>query len=88
VLGRPPSARGYHATIVFDSRMFFFGGYDGSQAYDEVYILDLATSAYLPQVTSFEVDLHGPLVNKSPTDSNSDDQSDEYGSGSRESDDD
>jgi hypothetical protein len=48
--------RGYHATILADSRLFVFGGYNGQTAFDDVYILDLAAGAYLPQVTSFTMD--------------------------------
>ncbi|KAF8970571.1 hypothetical protein BDZ97DRAFT_1914469 [Flammula alnicola] len=56
VLGKPPSIRGYHATILADSRLFVFGGFNGHAAFDDVYILDLAAGAYLPQVTSFTMD--------------------------------
>ncbi|KAF9522512.1 hypothetical protein CPB83DRAFT_864388 [Crepidotus variabilis] len=52
-LGRPPSPRGYHETILADSRLFLFGGFNGYNAFDDVHILDLAAGAYLPQVTSF-----------------------------------
>jgi len=57
ILGKAPSGRGYHATILADSRIFLFGGSNGSNTYDDVYILDLAAGAYLPQVTSFNVEL-------------------------------
>ncbi|KDR74027.1 hypothetical protein GALMADRAFT_250753 [Galerina marginata CBS 339.88] len=56
VLGKPPSSRGYHATILADSRLFVFGGFNGQAAFDDVYILDLAAGAYLPQVTSFTME--------------------------------
>jgi Rab9 effector protein with kelch motifs len=52
-LGRPPSPRGYHETILADSRLFLFGGFNGYAAFDDVHILDLAAGAYLPQVTTF-----------------------------------
>ncbi|CAA7262641.1 unnamed protein product [Cyclocybe aegerita] len=55
VLGKPPSARGYHETILADSRLFLFGGFNGYTAFDDVHILDLAAGAYLPQVTSFSM---------------------------------
>lgn len=42
ILGKPPSARGYHATILADSRVFLFGGYNGQSAFDDVHVLDLA----------------------------------------------
>ncbi|KAJ7584764.1 galactose oxidase [Mycena floridula] len=57
VYGKPPSPRGYHVSILADSRLFFFGGYNGAVAFDDVYIIDLAASAYLPQVTSFTIEL-------------------------------
>lgn len=56
VYGKAPNPRGYHATILADSRLFLFGGYDGITSYDDVHILDLAANAYLPQVTSFAID--------------------------------
>jgi len=56
ILGRPPSNRGYHASILADSRIFVFGGFNGQIAFDDVYILDLAAGAYLPQVTSFTME--------------------------------
>ncbi|PVG00663.1 hypothetical protein CPB86DRAFT_871738 [Serendipita vermifera] len=52
-LGRPPPARGYHVSLLADVRLFVFGGFDGHTVYDDVWILDLAGAAYLPQVTSF-----------------------------------
>ncbi|KAG6880931.1 hypothetical protein C0992_002308, partial [Termitomyces sp. T32_za158] len=55
--GNPPSGRGYHASILADSRLFLFGGHDGSSSFEDVYILDLAAGAYLPQVTSFSIEL-------------------------------
>jgi len=55
-LGRPPTPRGYHASILADSRLFVFGGFNGHDVFDEVHILDLAAAAYLPQVTSFSID--------------------------------
>lgn len=78
IRGKPPTPRGYHCTILTDSRIFLFGGYDGSRVFDEVcfssfssflkmssyikrrvkqvHILDLAASAYLPQITEFRLD--------------------------------
>ncbi|KAH7103692.1 galactose oxidase [Auriculariales sp. MPI-PUGE-AT-0066] len=55
VAGRPPSVRAYQACFLTDSRFFVLGGFDGSSTYDDVHILDLAASAYLPQVTSFSM---------------------------------
>lgn len=52
-LGKSPAARGYHETILADSRLFVFGGFNGYSSFDDVHILDLAAGAFLPQVTSF-----------------------------------
>ncbi|EJD43628.1 galactose oxidase [Auricularia subglabra TFB-10046 SS5] len=52
-MGRPPSVRAYQSAFLADSRLFVLGGFDGTSAFDDVHILDLAASAYLPQVTSF-----------------------------------
>ncbi|KAG8215216.1 hypothetical protein J3R82DRAFT_8759 [Butyriboletus roseoflavus] len=57
VRGKPLSARGYHVTIVADSRVFVFGGFNGHEVFDDVHILDLAGTAYLPQVMSFLIDV-------------------------------
>ncbi|KAF9463377.1 hypothetical protein BDZ94DRAFT_1218326 [Collybia nuda] len=57
IFGKTPSPRGYHSTILADSRLFTFGGYNGNQSYDDVHLLDLAAGAYLPQVTSFNLEL-------------------------------
>ena len=57
VAGRAPSARGYHAACLADSRVFVFGGFNGIEVFDDVHILDLAGAAYLPQVTSFRIDV-------------------------------
>ncbi|KAF8339867.1 uncharacterized protein EI90DRAFT_3038058 [Cantharellus anzutake] len=54
--GRPPSSRGYHQCALFDSRLFLFGGFEGEAVFDDVWILDLAASSYLSQVTVFEID--------------------------------
>ncbi|TFK29105.1 galactose oxidase [Coprinopsis marcescibilis] len=56
IYGKPPSMRGNHATVLSDSRVFLFGGFNGQQGFDDVHILDLAAGAYLPQVTSFEIE--------------------------------
>ncbi|KIK93296.1 hypothetical protein PAXRUDRAFT_145380 [Paxillus rubicundulus Ve08.2h10] len=57
VCGKPPSPRGYHVTIIADSRLFIFGGFNGHDVFDDVHILDLAGAAYLPQVMSFRIDV-------------------------------
>ncbi|KAL5520401.1 hypothetical protein ACEPAG_9625 [Sanghuangporus baumii] len=55
--GIPPSPRGYHAAALADGRLWAFGGYDGRTAHDDVYMLDLASSAYLSQVTGFQINV-------------------------------
>lgn len=56
IAGRTPVSRGYHASLLWDSRIFIFGGFDGQTVYDDVWILDLAASSYLAQVTVFRID--------------------------------
>ncbi|KAL8278979.1 hypothetical protein RQP46_008648 [Phenoliferia psychrophenolica] len=51
--GQAPSPRGYHATTLQDSRLVVIGGFDGSNVYDSAYCLELAGSAFLPQITNF-----------------------------------
>ncbi|KAG8993870.1 hypothetical protein FRB94_010319 [Tulasnella sp. JGI-2019a] len=53
--GRPPCSRGYHVAALADSRLWIFGGFDGHAVFDDVWVLDLAAAAYLPQVTSFGI---------------------------------
>jgi hypothetical protein len=55
VAGQPLSARGYHVSLLADSRIFVFGGFNGQDVYEDVHILDLAGSGYLAQVRSFGV---------------------------------
>ncbi|CAG8559980.1 10531_t:CDS:2, partial [Acaulospora morrowiae] len=55
VYGTPPSGRGYHTTVLYDSRLFVFGGYDGHTVFDDVYVLDLSACAYLPQIINFQL---------------------------------
>lgn len=55
--GKRPIARGYHAAVLADSRLFIFGGFNGTDVFDDVQLLDLAGAAYLPQVTSFRIDV-------------------------------
>lgn len=55
--GKAPSARGYHVTFLADSRLFIFGGFNGNEVYEDMHLLDLAGAAYLPQVTSFRIDV-------------------------------
>ncbi|KIP09449.1 hypothetical protein PHLGIDRAFT_86732 [Phlebiopsis gigantea 11061_1 CR5-6] len=57
VAGRSPSARGYHTALLADSRVFVIGGFNGGEVFDDVHMLELAGAAYLPQVTSFKIDV-------------------------------
>ena len=59
IYGIPPAGRGYHASLLYDSRLFVFGGYDGQTVFDDIYMLDLSTCAYLPQITDFQVSNRG-----------------------------
>lgn len=49
--GGPPKGRGYHSAILHDSRVYVLGGYDGTEVFGDMWVLELATLAYLPQVT-------------------------------------
>ncbi|TGZ76531.1 galactose oxidase [Ascodesmis nigricans] len=55
IFGAPPSARGYHSTILYDSRLFVIGGYNGIQTFSDTYILELAVSSYYSQISQFTV---------------------------------
>lgn len=73
VHGTPPSGRGYHGTVLHDSRLFVIGGFDGyvsrslvarpmltlnrSTVFDDTYVLDLAVNAYYSQISHFTVDV-------------------------------
>jgi len=49
--GKPPPARGSHCAILHDSRILIFAGHNGQEVFDDLYFLDLASSAYLPQIS-------------------------------------
>lgn len=59
VAGVRPKPRAYHGTLFFDSRLFVFGGYDGTKEFSDVWYVDLAAQAYLAQVTKFPVNGDG-----------------------------
>jgi len=44
--GIPPSPRAYHTALVYDSRLFVFGGFDGRELFGDIHILDLGIYAY------------------------------------------
>ncbi|WVR03191.1 hypothetical protein IAU60_000182 [Kwoniella sp. DSM 27419] len=54
--GVAPPGRGYHVALLHDARIFISGGYNGESVFDDLWALDLSAGAYLPQVTTFEVD--------------------------------
>ncbi|KAK8844650.1 hypothetical protein IAR55_006497 [Kwoniella newhampshirensis] len=54
--GLAPPGRGYHVALLHDARIFISGGYNGESVFDDLWALDLSAGAYLPQVTTFEVD--------------------------------
>jgi len=55
IYGTIPTGRGYHTAVLYDSRIYVFGGYDGHHVFNEMYALELSACAYLPQITDFEV---------------------------------
>lgn len=57
IYGTLPLPRGYHTVVLYDSRLILFGGYDGKNAFDDVYMLELSACAYLPQITNFIIDV-------------------------------
>ncbi|KAI8872380.1 galactose oxidase [Ramicandelaber brevisporus] len=57
IYGKKPSPRAYHSCVLFDSRVFMFGGFDHRTTFAELYILELSGYAYLPQVTDFDIEL-------------------------------
>lgn len=42
-------------SILADSRIFVFGGFNGQDVYEDVHVLDLAGSGYLAQVRSLDI---------------------------------
>ena len=57
VYGRAPSGRGYHGTILYDSRVIVIGGFDGSEVFGDVMILELAVHAYYSQISHFTIEV-------------------------------
>ncbi|KAI8584373.1 hypothetical protein K450DRAFT_219535 [Umbelopsis ramanniana AG] len=55
--GIGPTPRGYHTVVLYDSRLILFGGYDGKSYFGDIHVLDLSACAYLPQITSFSIEL-------------------------------
>lgn len=57
IYGRPPSGRGYHGTVLHDSRLIVCGGFDGGIVFGEVWILELAVHAYYSQISHFTIEV-------------------------------
>ncbi|KAK2594791.1 hypothetical protein QQS21_007478 [Conoideocrella luteorostrata] len=57
VYGQPPSARGYHGTVLYDSRLMVIGGFDGGEVFGDVSILELAVHAYYSQISHFTIEV-------------------------------
>lgn len=57
IYGVPPKARGYHGTVLHDSRLVLIGGFDGSEVFSDVQILELAVHAYYSQISHFSIDV-------------------------------
>jgi hypothetical protein len=57
VYGAPPSGRGYHGTVLHDSRLLMIGGFDGSEVFGDVWILELAVHAYYSQISHFTIEV-------------------------------
>ncbi|OAA54967.1 Kelch-type beta propeller [Niveomyces insectorum RCEF 264] len=52
VYGVPPSGRGYHGTVLYDSRLLVIGGVFG-----DVWLLELAVHAYYSQISHFSIEV-------------------------------
>ncbi|KAI8064757.1 hypothetical protein BC940DRAFT_305274 [Gongronella butleri] len=57
IYGVAPPARGYHTSVLYDSRIYVLGGYNSKRVFDDLAILELSSYAYLPQITNFSIDL-------------------------------
>lgn len=57
VYGQSPTGRGYHGTVLHDSRLMAVGGFDGSDVFGDVHILELAVHAYYSQISHFTIEV-------------------------------
>ena len=57
VYGLPPSGRGYHGTVLHDSRLLMIGGFDGGEVFADVWLLELAVHAYYSQISHFSIEV-------------------------------
>ncbi|KAJ1825177.1 hypothetical protein GGH91_000831 [Coemansia sp. RSA 2671] len=58
IYGSAPIPRGYHACALHDGRLFLHGGYNGQEVFDDMYVLELSSYSYLPQVPEFVIGCH------------------------------
>jgi N-acetylneuraminic acid mutarotase len=57
IYGQPPTGRGYHGTMLHDSRLYVTGGFDGTTVFGDVFILELAVHAYYSQISHFTIEV-------------------------------
>ncbi|CAN8100907.1 unnamed protein product [Discula destructiva] len=57
VYGLPPSGRGYHGTVLHDSRLLTIGGFDGGEVFGDVWILEMAVHSYYSQISHFQIEV-------------------------------
>ena len=57
IWGGKPKPRGYHGVVLHDSRLICIGGFDGSEVFADVRILELAVHAYYSQISHFSIDV-------------------------------
>jgi hypothetical protein len=57
IYGQPPTGRGYHGTVLHDSRLYVVGGFDGGTVFEDVFILELAVHAYYSQISHFTIEV-------------------------------
>lgn len=55
--GKPPSGRGYHGVVLYDSRLVVIGGFDGTEVFRDVMLLELAVHAYYSQISHFTIEV-------------------------------
>ncbi|KAJ2343682.1 hypothetical protein GGH92_004809 [Coemansia sp. RSA 2673] len=58
IYGSAPIPRGYHACALHDGRLFLHGGYNGQEVFDDMFMLELSSYSYLPQVPEFVIGCH------------------------------
>lgn len=57
VYGLPPSGRGYHGTVLHDSRLLTIGGFDGGEVFGDVWVLEMAVHSYYSQISHFQIEV-------------------------------